>query len=375
MAISPDVLATALNELMPSYSELFVKFHPLMEKILINGNLESSSLKGPEREFAVVTDGPGTVTHVQTGTEIIAGGRSQNAHRGKVVAPRLIYAFDVPGKDLAEANGEMDLARILQHYPELALSDFHERISRQLGTGDSAITGDGVESFCTLNGNRSFSPDGTARDGFLAALALGSNDNTVHNLKCNGFGAGAITGWGNQYEDITSFAVNGRSQMRKAYFAASRQGKTSGPVDLMIGDESSYLNYIDDLDDQVRVVKVEGDKAPPLVRQGVKFLEADFFLDDAIDVSSTAYTLGGKSNSGTGTSRGADGIIYGFKTPTWHLFTLGHDAGMETKGDFAVRGPFRIPDQDIYRYELVLMMGMHTTQLRSNFVVTGAGTP
>ena len=107
----------------------------------------------------------------------------------------------------------------------------------------------------------------------------------------------------------------------------------------------------------------------------MKFLEADFFLDDAIDVSSTAYTLGGKSNSGTGTSRGADGIIYGFKTPTWHLFTLGHDAGMETKGDFAVRGPFRIPDQDIYRYELVLMMGMHTTQLRSNFVVTGAGTP
>ena len=32
MAISPDVLATALNELMPSYSEMFVKFHPLMEK-------------------------------------------------------------------------------------------------------------------------------------------------------------------------------------------------------------------------------------------------------------------------------------------------------------------------------------------------------
>ena len=374
MAISPDVLATALNELMPSYSELFVKFHPLMEKILVNGNLDSAALKGPEREFAVVTDGPGTITHVQTGSEIIAGGRRQNAHRGKVVAPRLIYAFDVPGKDLAEANGEMDLARILQHYPELALSDFHERISRQLGTGDSAITGDGVESFCTLNGNRSFAPAGANRDGFLAALAQASNNNTVHDLACAGAGA-PIAGWGNQYEDITSFAVNGRSQMRKAYFAASRQGKTAGPVDLMIGDESSYLNYIDDLDDQVRVVKVEGDKAPPLVRQGVKFLEADFFLDDSIDIASAAYTLGGKTNSGTGTSAGADGIIYGFKTPTWHLFTLGHDAGRETKGDFAVRGPFRIPDQDVYRYELVLMMGMHTTQLRSNFVVTGAGTP
>jgi hypothetical protein len=57
-----------------------------------------------------------------------------------VVAPRLIYAFDVPGKDLAEANGEMDLARILQHYPELALSDFHERISNQLGTGNGSAS-------------------------------------------------------------------------------------------------------------------------------------------------------------------------------------------------------------------------------------------
>ena len=158
--------------------------------------------------------------------------------------------------------------------------------------------------------------------------------------------------------------------MRKAYFAASRQGKTSGPVDLMIGDESSYLNYIDDLDDQVRVIKVEGDKAPPLVRQGVKFLEADFYLDDSIDIGAVDA-----AGANLFSAAAQDGIIYGLKTPTWHLFTLGHDAARETKGDFALRGPFRIPDQDIFRYELVLMMGLHTTQLRSNFVVTGAGTP
>ena len=368
MAISPDVLATALNELMPSYSEMFVKFHPLMEKIMLNGNLSRDSLKGPEREFAVVTDGPGTVTHVNTGSEIIAGGRSQNAHRGKVGAPRLIYAFDVPGKDMAEANGEQDLARILQHYPELALSDFHERIADQLATGAGAK---GVGSFPTLNGNVQFSPSGTAIQGFLAPLSRAAQiarGVTVHNLN-----QGTVDGWYNQYEDITSFANNGRSQMRKAYFAASRQGKTMGPVDLMIGDEASYLNYIDDLDDQVRVVKVEGDKAPPLVRQGVKFLEADFYLDDSIDVNADQFKVG--AAPGGAATAASDGIIYGLKTPTWHMFTLGHDSARETKGDFALRGPFRIPDQDIFRYELVLMMGMHTTQLRSNFVVTGAGTP
>ena len=361
MAISPDVLATALNELMPAYSEMFVKWHPLLDNILKGGNMDRSALKGPKREFAVVTDGPGTVTQVQTGTEIIAGGRTQNGHRGNVVAPRLIYAFDVPGKDLAEANGEMDLARILQHYPELALADFHERIAKQLGTGN----GSGVGSFATMNGNSTFNPDGSARDGFFEFAAVGSQSNVVHGLD-----PATVTGWNNQYEDVTSFATNGRSLLRKAYFAASRQGKTLGPVDLMIGDEQSYLNYIEDLDDQVRVSKVEGDKSPGNVRQGVKFLDADFYLDDAIDISDPKYTVVGSS-----TAAGADGVIYGFKTPTWHLFTMGHDASRETKGDFAVRGPFRIPDQDLYRYEIVLMMGLHTTQRRANFAVTGCATP
>tara|TARA_R100001594_G_scaffold100529_1_gene135151 strand:- start:201 stop:1277 length:1077 start_codon:yes stop_codon:yes gene_type:complete len=358
MAISPDVVATALNELMPAYSNLFIKWHPLLEKIMEGGNMDRAALKGPKREFAVVTDGPGTVTEIATGTEVIAGGRSQNAHRGNVIAPRLIYAFDVPGKDLAEANGEMDLARILQHYPELALADFHELVSNQLGTG--AGTGN-VGGFATLNGSTTFNPQGAGtRSGFFEFAATGSQSNTVH-----GLAKASVAGWRNQYEDITSFAVNGRSQMRKAYFAASRQGKTLGPVDLMIGDEASYLNYIEDLDDQVRVSKVEGDKSPGNVRQGVKFLDADFFLDDSIDVSASTYT---------GTPA-ADGVIYGFKTPTWQLFTLGHDASRETKGDFALRGPFRIPDQDLYRYEVVLMMGLHTTQLRANFAVTGAATP
>ena len=369
MPISPDVLATALDELMPAYSELFVKWHPLLDKVLDGGNMDRATLKGPRREFAVVTGGPGTVTHVNTGSEIIAGGRSQKAHRGQVVAPRLIYAFDVPGKDLAEANGEMDLARILQHYPELALADFHERIAKQMGTGN----GSGVGSFCTFNGNTTFSPDGAARNGLFSLRATTAQQAIVHNLASQNAAADAIEGWFNQYEDITSFAVDGRAQMRKAYFAASREGKTLGDVDLMIGDEQSYLNYIEDLDDQVRVTKVEGDKSPGQVRQGVKFLNADFYLDDAIDITDTLYTAGGTGTDST--TAGADGVIYGFKTPAWYSFTLGHDASKETKGDFAVRGPFRIPDQDLYRYEIVLMMGIHTTQRRANLVITGAATP
>jgi len=358
MAISPDVVATALQDLAPGYSELFSLWHPLMERVVKRGNVDRATLKGPYREFVVVSGGPGTVTQVLTGSEIVAGGRTQSAQRGNSYAPRLIYAFDVPGKDLAEANGENDLAKIIKAYPELALSDFHERISDQLASGN----GTGVNGFLTLNGDQNYNPQGTNRTGafqYLTQAAQVAGAATVFGLN-----KGTTAGWYNQYGQIASFATDGRSTMRQVYYAASRQGsKASGPVDLLLGDELSYLNYIDDLDDQVRVMRVEGDKAPKAVRQGIPFLEADFFLEQSIDT--TQFTNGGANN----------GVVYMLKTDTWHMYTLGHDSNMETKGDFAVRGPIRIPEQDMWRYEYVLNMGMYCDQLRANGVVTGGAIP
>ena len=74
------------------------------------------------------------------------------------------------------------------------------------------------------------------------------------------------------------------------------------------------------------------------------------------------------------TAAARDGVMYFLNTSTWYAYTLGSDANKESKGDFSVRGPFRIPEQDLFRYEIVLNMGMHTNQLRANGVVTGGGT-
>jgi len=360
MGISADVLATALQELMPGYSELFTLWHPLMEKVVLKGNMDKKALDGPYREFVVVQGGPGNVTQVTHGSEVIAGGRNQQAVRGNTYAPRLIYAFDVPGKDLAEANGKQDLARILQHYPELGMLDFHERISDQLGTGN----GSGVGGFPTLNGDTTYSPNGTARAGILEYKTPATQGNTVHGLSST-----TTTGWQNQYGEIASFAAGGRATMRKVYYACNRQGaKVLGKCDLLLGDETSYLNYITDLDDQVRIVTPstkEGDRAPEKIRDGVKFLDADFFLEESIDVSAAEFT----------TAAASAGVIYFLNSATWHMYTLGHDSGKETKGNFATRGPFRIPEQDLFRYEIVLNMGLHTTSKRHNGVVTGGNRP
>jgi len=375
--ISPDVLATALQELMPSYSELFATWHPVLDRVINKGNMDRSVLKGPFREFAVVTGGPGSVTQVVTGSEVIAGGRNQNATRGDTYAPRLIYAFDVPGKDLAEANGEMDLARIIQHYPELALADFHERIAEQFAQG----TGPGVGGFVTLNGATTYSPNGAARSGaikFAPRTGVNSQESGVgvgaSNLRF-GLESGTTNGWYNQYATLPTpdfSADNGRSFMREVYFRCSRQMKTMGPVDLLLGDEASYLNYLDSLDEQVRIVSdstKDGDRAPSAIRQGVKFLDADFYLEDSIDITNAAWNQGG------GPGPANSGVIYFLNTATWHAYTLGHDANRETKGDFSVRGPFRIPEQDLFRYEIVLNMGIHTNQLRANGAVTGTAVP
>jgi len=357
MAISADVLATALQELMPKYSELFVQWHPILEKIVLKGNLTKSVLTGPYREFTVVTDGPGSVTQVLTGSEVIAGGRRQNASRGDTYAPRLIYAFDVPGKDLAEANGEQDLARILRDYPELGMSDFHERYADQLATGD----GTDVGGLLTLNGDTTYNPNGTARTGVFEFAATTAQSSTVFGLG-KPAAAGGLAGWHNQYGQVTSFATDGRSTMRQVYYACSRQGKSMGPVDLMLGDETSYLNYLEDLDDHVRTTAVQNDHVPGNVRMGVKFLDADFFLEDALRPAATAF------NSGAG----RNGVIYFMKTASWHMYTLGHDASKETKGDFSLRGPFRLPEQDLFRYEIVDYRGIHCNQLRCNGVIEGS---
>jgi len=376
MAISPDVLASCLVDLMPSYSELFVQWHPILQKVLEKGNMDRSVLQGPFREFVVVTGGPGTVTQIVTGSEVIAGGRNQNALRGNTFAPRLIYAFDVPGKDLAEANGEMDLARIIKHYPELALSDFHEMIALQMATGTA---GTGVGGFLTLNGNTTYNPQGAARTGAIQ-IDTPANQVTAGNTVF-GLNQGTTPGWTNQFgaAPLGMLAGNGRGVMRQVYFACARQQKTIGPVDLLLGDELSYLNYLDSLDAQVRIVQDTtkgGDRAPKQIRQGVKFLDADFYLEEDINVADAAYAGSFAAPGGPAPLGNANGgIVYMINTSTWHSYTLGHDAGRETKGDFAVRGPFRIPEQDLFRYEIVLNMGLHTTQLRANGCVTGLALP
>ena len=363
MAFSPDVLVTALQELMPGYSETFTKWHPAFDAIVKKG--QKATAQGPYLEFALVPNGPGQITPILTGNEVIAGGRTMDSVRANTYAATMIYAYDVPGQDLREANGEMDLVRLIKRYPERSIMDFHERIAKQLVSGDGAGTG----SFPTFNGNATYNPKGLGpRQGMFEYLAPAAQNDVVFGVTKQG-GAGGLTGWYNQYRDITSFAGNGRAQMRAAYYDASQEmANADGDVDLLFGDRGSFDNYLEDLDDQVQIITPTtnaGDRAQSKLRQGVQFLGATFYADQYIDPAAAV-------NAAT---PAANGLIYGIHSSTWHMYTMGHDAGMETKGDFAQRGPIRHPTQDMWRYEFVLSMGMYCDNLRCNFAVTGGNLP
>tara|TARA_R110000765_G_scaffold308200_2_gene401859 strand:+ start:271 stop:1344 length:1074 start_codon:yes stop_codon:yes gene_type:complete len=357
MAISPDVLNDALQSLAPKYQNLFEVWSPAIRKIVENGNIERNRLLGPFKEFRVITDGPGDVTQIIDGGEVYPYTKKDITAKGNTYAPRMVYSFMVPAKDMAEATGPAGVEHLLKQYPEAALMDFHQRIARQLATGD----GNGVGGFLTLNGAASYSPQGTPRTGAFEFDTVAAQGDEVFGLS-----KASVTGWENQYEDITSMASDGIKKLRQAYFRANRKGKLLGPVDVLLADETSYSNYIDLLEDRIVVEDtVKGAMGADDIIQGIKFLNATMYIEEFLDTSAAAYA----------TTPAADGVIYGLKSSTWHMYTLGQDSSQETKGDFAIRGPIRLPNQDAFAFEYVLNMGMYCDFLSANFAVTGGATP
>ncbi len=374
MPTSADVLNFATQKLVPKYTEQFYQYHPVLDKIVLRGNVDKSHTGAPYLEFPVVTNGPGAVTRIETGSEVYSSTRRTIGTRGRLYCPRMIYSYVIPGKDLAEASGETAIARLLKVYPEAAMMEFHEMIVNQFVNGNGSS--DNVQGFVTLNGDTTYDTgSGLTEDGVFEYTARDSQTKTRFNLSSS-----SVTGWHNQYRtlDGTAFATNGigRRMMREAYWEASMQGKAGGPVDCMLGDIISFNNYYDDLDEQVRyATSFQGEKGRP-VRQGLLFQEAEFYVEPQLDTSLSVF---GTTNSGTGSesafSPRADatsrGLIYGLKTDSWHMYTQGENAQFETKGDFALRGPVKVPGQDAWEWEIVLGMQLYCDRLNSNFVVTG----
>jgi hypothetical protein len=358
MAVSNDVLVTALQELLPGLTESWTLFHPAFDAIVKKGN--KRTVNHPFVEFVVLPEGPGTVTSIINGDEHIAGGRRQSAVKGSAYGATMIYAFDVPGEDLRMANGPADVAELIKKYPEAALWDFEERIARQLVMGDGAQVG----QFFTMNGDTTYNPKATgAQQGMLEFQAASAQTSTRFGIVSN-----SITNWHNQHAHTTSMGADGLRKIRQAYWDASQQGGNMGmSCDVMLADRDSYDNIVAELETFVQFVNREkdvkqGDPVPGRLREGIKMVQGELYPEPQIDRSLFA------------TPDATEGIIYGLCSETLKLFTQG-SGSKTTGGDFELRDVGRLPYQELFRTEYVLSMGAYCTDLRRNFTVTGTANP
>lgn len=359
MAVQPDALNTATIHLLPKLENLFFDDHVFLKRVLESG-IDKRQSGGEYAAFDVITDGPGTVTQVTSGSEAYAYGRKNITKQARVYIPTMIYSFAVEGEVLRHSNGPTGIENLLKMYPEQANLDFRQKVVAQALTG--ANPGGGVGGIATLNGDTTYSPDGTALNGLFDFAAPASQTDTVQNLVKQG-GAGGVTGWYNQYAAVTSFVTNGKDAMRDVYNKCRIRGNSYGFPTMGLTDATSWNNYYATLDDQVRYTSSVKGEDGRTIDEGIMFQGLTLFNDPSIDDNLSSF---GHTTAGT---------MYFLNPKTFFILTLGSDQQKETKGFFDMRGPFKLEGRDAWGWEIVLSMQMACRYLKANGCLEGTALP
>lgn len=376
MAHSADVLASTLQDLAPKYSELFLKGIPLFSYIIgkqstsegTSGGLNKYKLKGPWHEFAVVKGGPGAMSTIQDGSELIRSTRRQQAVRGKEYPAFLAYHYQVPAKDLMLLGGPQDFVRIAESYPQYALADAKSIVSRQLARGASSAGSDpvsnGANGIFTLNGSQSYSPEGTSRTGLFQWAAKASQTGTVHDLPLHSAATNPTTGWYHQYDNITSFGADGMKRYRTMVSTSNQEGlQLEGKgVDLVCCDLATYQNMLEAVGETIQTIdNASYPLAEHLNRDGFKVGPVDWYWDPDIDITdTTAFT----------NANAQLGVAYVLNTSHFEvIFRSNEQVG--GNGFFDMREHVLIPDQLAYQYRILSMFNVVCKSLRHQGVLTG----
>lgn len=367
MGLAADIVVGSLQELLPGSIDTFTMNQPLWSRIYKGGTFNNRELKGPWVNFDVRTGGPGSLVTDRSGATLLGNTLAQKGKQGTEYGAHLIYSWTVPLKTLNEASTEQHYSRLVTDYGDAALAHLHEIMSAQMARGASSSgSGEsGAEGFFTLNSDQAYTPldTGSSRQGLFEWAEAGSQTDTVHGLVKQG-GASGVTGWYHQYGNMSAMSMGGRKIMRTVRDKANQQGASlQGGIDLLLGDDQSYQNYVENLDDQVVTAVVENDPGVAKVREGVKFGTADFFSDPYIDITdTTSFTSTEPQN----------GVIYMLNSEFWDMFSVGDD--YSTKKPFEVDEPILTINQPVVGFRIRSYINCFCSSLRNQGVVTGGAT-
>jgi hypothetical protein len=352
------IYTAALQKLEPRIGQLNMPWSPVIAKILAGGQFTKEDAgKTPFIEFRVMIGGPGETHQIISGNEHYATGLKDTLKKGNTYGTRLIHAFEIPCADMAKCHNPENTEDVIRAYPERATYQFRRELATQfcLGTENNGLV--------TLNGQRTYAPDGTALTGLFEDNPRLLQAATVLGLPKEGALANATPGWYHQQGRIASMAANGERIFQQVVGRASRamEDQTSG-VDFMLADETSYYNFLDNRRGQVVVNDVpKGLEGWSDDRKGVKVLGGVMYVEDVMDPASADVLAWG-------------GIIYVLASSTWAL-RFWPEGPSDTRAFMHFREPQKIPNKDSYVQEIVSHLQAWCVALPCNGLITGGQTP
>jgi len=360
-----DILAQTTRELLPVMVDNYSQHYPAMEMFFQGDGMEWRKAGGPTVEFSIWRDGPGKSTHIATGSESYGGTRRQIAETGTVHAARVVYSFDIPRKDLAEAQSDKTAAgKFLKRYHESAVSHMLRMMETQFLVGNQLTTTDGAGfgALVTLNGDVTGLPVTGMTQGLLEFAAAASQTRTASGIVKQG-GASGVTEWYNQFPtdgNVTSWGLHGYKRTKNAYYKARARAMDS--KFRLLSDLGSFENYEEELLGKKRYGKVGDGEAGAEALKGLAFADAGTWYPCLLldDTDAQFTTLG------------SQGICYGLSEKHWKGFTLAApEDGTKEEHGFCLPDMTKVPRQDVFEQEIIIHLGLYMDRANAQFALAG----
>jgi len=372
-----DVLAAAVHRLFPTFVDQASAAHPMLDHLFGPENMEDMNTGAPYWEASFRVQGPGAATHIVNGNEIMPGQKDDITLRARVDPARVIYNYDLPEKDYAEAQWNPDKAvNLVEEYDKAAIDEIFDALDYQLQTCFPATgTATGwtaaksaalrpMRAFGTLNGDQTGLPTTGLQNGLMQFALPVAQTGTIHGV------TRTTTAIFTQYPAgglIPSYSAEGEKYLYEVQHAI--YAREPGPV-VGLCDMGSFNIITAGMGGDRRYVysrtgKIDGDEKTDGLK-GLVFgrLFPSIWLRDDAGTFTTAPSLG---------------VCYWIGMKNWRArMWKAHEGqemvtphGAKKKLRIGRKGPIDIGRQDVCEYRNILNMAWMHTRPNACGVVAG----
>jgi hypothetical protein len=299
MTVSAEVMNTTFEQFRGPLINGFAQNTPVRATAYKKGKVST----GDGGEFASRALGIGSPARGQgmyNGDETMDRTRRKKIKKYRVEFHRATVSINIPQKELDQNTGKSAVLKLIDEYPKMVMDGVAVDLEKYLLTGKSeglVFDTEELYGYLTFNGQFSSGIGEGNENGLLDFVAVDSQTDLVQN-----YTKAQADYHYNQYEDIGTWASDGKKRLRKVYRAAAqRSGKPNGGPDLMIMDDETYGNFQESKLEIIRLQKVSDATDKGNMVQDVFGLAAVYssqLIDLAADFTGVAL----------------DGVTYGINT-------------------------------------------------------------